>query len=306
MDTLKRTYTMADSELTMFASEFVDVLTDFASDLEEYGVTFEKIEAFNQLQIQFNKLLPDDFYAADVTDAIMERNAKRKDIARMIQSVMVRVQNVIPDRMFRYKPFAAAALKDLPIADFMQEAEDFSMFVAPDLAALASENVTSQKLAAIDAAAAELRALSKNVRKAMDERAVVARRRVELGNQVYALVQRYAGYGKDCYRNIPAKYNQFIIYANADVPKTPPKAGEIAVIEDTAELILPQEVKLVRMYIKFNEDEEYKEFYSGVNKPVSLPKGHRKIYLKGQAHNAAGWGNMSEKVVNVAVEESGG
>lgn len=300
MEALARDYSMSDSELTEFTGTFIDVLTENLSDLAEYGLTSLKIDALETLADAFDAILPDDFYAAAVSEAVIERNAKRKEIAAAIQSVMVRIANVIPHKYHRYNRFTAKALKDAANHAFRDAADDFAEYAAADLAALTGEGVSQALLDAIDASAAAFTTLAKAVRNAQRDRADIAQQRVEKGNELYAAVKKYADYGKDKFKNNPAKYNLFILYADAGIPQTPPVAPAIAEVDGFIQVIFPQNVTSAHIEIRTEPDGEFTEFYDGENQPVEAPEDYDYLEVSAFGRNAAGNGAVTTKVFHGA------
>ena len=190
----------------------------------------------------------------------------------------------------------ASELKSAPNHIFRDAADDFAEYVAEDLPALAGDGLTQAKLNAIEAAAAEFTALSKNVRKKMANRAKIAGQRVQKGNELYALVKKYADYGKDKFKNTPAIYNLFIIYTNAGIPKTPPAAPTVQVIDDFIEVIFSQNVTSVSIEIRTDPNGEFTEIYDGENQPVAAPENYDYLEVKAFGRNAAGNSPTTTKV----------
>jgi len=297
METVVRKYTKSDAELMSFTSNFISVLTQSLPDLADYGLTSAKITALETLGNQFEEFLPDAFYVSEISLAVIERNTKRLEIANTIQSLMVRIENTIQHKLLRYKNHQAAALKKRSNEEFLNDARYFTKILAHDLTDLAGEGVVQAHIDALNAAAQVLENLINDVYEKTADRSEQAQKRVELGNSVYDLVRKYAAYGKDKYENNPAKYNQFVLYANDTTPQTPPDAPAIEVIDSMAHVVFAQNVGMMRLYRKFAEGDEFEELYSGANQPVAVGEGYPVMYLEAQGHNAAGWGAKGAKII---------
>ena len=297
MEPITRKYTKSDAELMSFTSSFISVLTNSLPDLASYGLTSAKITALETLGNQFEEFLPDAFYVSEISLAVIERNAKRLEIADLIQSLMVRIENTIQHKLLKYKNHQAAALKKRSNEEFLNDTRYFTKILASDLTALAGEGVEQAHIDALTAAAQTLENLINDVSEKTADRAEQAQKRIELGNSVYDLVRKYAAYGKDKYENNPAKYNQFVLYANDNAPQNSPDAPAIEVIEGMAHVVFAQNVGMMRLYRKFAEGDEFEEVYSGANQPVAVGEGYPVMYLEAQGHNAAGWGAKGAKVI---------
>ena len=297
MERTKRDYTLTDAKLAVYTGDLVLILTENLADFSEYALTAAKISALEALGDQFENFLPDAHYAGLVTLAVQARNAKRKDVVRKIRTVMVRMNEAIPDKLAPYERFTADVMKRLSVEEFLINVRTFKDSIAMDMADLDDEGITQAELNALYAETEALETLTRAVGVQIAVRSKKQQERVALGNQIYALVKKYANYGKDRYADNPAMFNLFIIYTDADVPKTPPDAPAIEVIEGSAELIFMQEVTSTRLWYKFAANAAYTEVNVEPSQPYFIGTGHNIIYLKGQGRNAAGWGAIAEKII---------
>jgi len=297
MEKIKRDYTLTDAKLAVYTGGLVLILTENLSDFADYALTTAKITALETLGNQFEDFLPDAHYAGLITLAVQDRNAKRKEIVKDIRTMMVRMNEAIPGRLAPYERFTPDALKPLSVGEFLITARGFKDAAAMDLTELADEGITQAQLDALYAKTEDLETLTHAVGTQVALRSRKQQERVALGNQIYALVKKYANYGKDRYADNPAMYNLFIIYTETGTPQTPPDAPEIEVIEGNAELIFEQEVTSARLRYKFAAGDEFTEVGIEPNTPHFIGAGHAVIYLEGEGRNAAGWGATTTKTV---------
>ena len=297
MNEIKRKYGLTDLELAAFAGELAVILGESLPRMSKYGITTQKINDLADLGNAFEVFPPDAYYVANITDAVIDRNAKRREIVKQMKDIVVRAKVQMPEKFHRYDRFTSDDTERLSAVEFIASARNLAVVAGQDLAALAQAGLAQPELDALDAAAQEMDDLQKIVNENVRIRTDKAQERVVNGNEIYALVARYAALGKSEYADNPAQYDKFVIYSDADVPKTPPAAPIIEEIDGYAELIFNQDVTSSRIRYKFAAAGEFTEVVKNPNEPHFIGLGHAIIYLEGEGRNAAGWGATATRTI---------
>ncbi len=297
MSDAKRKYALPDIEMAWFASQLAIILTENLTDMAKYGITAQNITTLATLAHAFEVFPSDAYYAAQITDAVYDRNAKQQEIEKRMKIILIRAKAELPERKERYAPYTLEATQKLSVPEFIFAARELARVAAEDLATLDDAGLAQSELDELEAEAQVMYDLQVAVAAKVRQRSEKAYERITKGNELYALVARYAGFGKSEYSDVPVEHDKFVIYSESHVPKTPPAAPIVEVIDGYAELIFSQEVTSARLRYKFTANGEFIEVVKSPNEPHFIGTGHAIIYLEGEGRNAAGWGATGVKVI---------
>ncbi len=210
----KRNYNMTDAELCMYVSNLCNFLTRDLADLEQFGLTSDKIESFKELGDEFEVFPTDGTLIGDVMITTEDKNALRERVLSEIKAMAFRVESKWGANSARYKRLDLSTPSSLTDDSLLVTARTIQIKMTDYLDDLSEFGLTQDMLDAF----AELNEDFERAKNAQSD-AVALRdektlERITRGNELYALVTRYTGFGKLLYEKTnSAKYNDYLIYS---------------------------------------------------------------------------------------------
>ena len=211
----KRNYNMTDAELCMYVSNLCNFLTRDLADLEQFGLTSDKIESFKELGDEFEVFPTDGTLIGDVMITTEDKNALRERVLSEIKAMAFRVESKWGANSARYKRLDLSTPSSLTDDSLLVTARTIQIKMTDYLDDLSEFGLTQDMLDAF----AELNEDFERAKNAQSD-AVALRdektlERITRGNELYALVTRYTGFGKLLYEKTnSAKYNDYLIYSS--------------------------------------------------------------------------------------------
>ncbi len=294
----KRKYGLRDADLSQFTINATGFLTRDLSDLEEFGITAARVAALAALQEQFEVFPTDGQKIAQIQQVVIVKDAKRAEIEEIAGFIRTRAENAFKNNMGFYNEFEFEGLANESDHSFASRALGIAMCAAKYQTQLADFGQTAAKTTAYTAEVNGFQMILKDVSAAKADRTETARDRINLGNQMYELLVELCGFAQSFYaKRNAAKFQDYIIYADADVPKTPPDAPAIEIVDGYAELVFTEDVTSVEMYKRSSPSDPWEKILDGNNAPVLVETISGTLYLQGRGRNDAGWGPMASKTI---------
>ena len=220
---LQRIYTFAD---TFLRRKAIAVVSCVMRDFDFYttrGVTLERINIFEEMIDEFDKLRDDDQMLGYVVIATEVRNKKAEDLRVALRTHRNMVENKWGIRSFKYRIYKFDRLSQNSDETLHRLARAVRMYAPAHLADLASEGLTQEKIDNINNLDAIFEDAIDNQLSAVGARDISTQDRILKGNLIYKETLRLCNIGKDLFfKTDPARYNDYIIY---DAPKRKPKTA---------------------------------------------------------------------------------
>jgi len=294
----KRKYGLRDADLSQFTINAIGFLTRDLTDLEEFGITAARIAELEDLQEQFEVFPTDGQKIAQIQQVVIVKNTKRAEIEEIAGFIRTRAENAFKNNVGFYNDFEFEGLANQDDNTFASHALGIGTCAAKYQTQLAAFGQTAAKTTAYTAEVNGFQALLKDVSAAKADRTETARARITLGNQMYELLVELCSFAQSFYaKRNPAKFQDYIIYADANIPKTPPGAPTIEIVDDYAELIFTEDVTSAEMFKRSNPSDTWEQILDGDNAPVFVGTISGTLYIQGRGRNDAGWGPMASKTI---------
>lgn len=210
----RRNYILSDSELTMFASNLVITMTRDSVEMAAKGVTAGDITALGAKGDELEVFPVDEIYRLDVTAAVEAKDAIRADLTLKIRDVVGMStikfgRDSTQTRKFRTKNMTTES--DMVFLSTVRMAVLQATALLTDLTPL---GLTQLMIDDIEALGQDFENAMNDVFDAVEIRNDKTAERIEIGNELYALVTKYCEIGKIIWDDVDeAKYNDYIIYS---------------------------------------------------------------------------------------------
>lgn len=291
----RRSYNLLDADLCMYVSNLCNYMTRDLTDLSIFGVTAAKITALKALGNTFEAFPTDGSFVGDVVVTTENKNMLREQLLAEIRNMVLRVEAkwglnsgklkrldvVNPSLLSDELLLSAAKRVHLKMTDYLTDLADYGLTQA-GLDSLAELTTQFELAKNAQAEASSLR----------DEK---TEERIAMGNELYALVSMYCGFGKKVYeKTSKSKYKDYVIYGHAAGGLKPPvglayRPGDFVVSWGIVENATSYE-------LQYSPDgSAWIEAYSGDADAVQyIPATEGWAYFRCRARNSNGYGAYSE------------
>ena len=301
---INRTYNMSDPDLAQFTTNLAGFLTRDLANLAEFGMTAAKITALVDLQNAFEVLTPDYVYVAIVSQKVEIKNNKRTVLEDMLGKIRVRAVNTFGEDSPTYKEFNFTRVNTSSDATYVSRCRSIAATAEKYLTELAAFGQTQAQIDAFIAECDSFESAMRAIASAVSDRLTGTRLRIEKGNELYGFVATYCSLGKAAYANTNyAKYQDYIIYDNADTPHTAPQAPQnVSFQNDVVSWTPSPTATSYKLYQSLTPSgDDWAVIDEGNDTMAIVPH----IFIGGRrfratAHNIAGTSEPSAEVYNVA------
>lgn len=222
---LKRNYSMSDGNLRQLAVNFKLFATRDLAALDKYNITASTVTALNALSDAFDALPLDAELRAELKNATIAKNNKRKEIEAMLENVHNRAKMAFEPFSPEYKEFEFEGFDNISDEAFGTRAKTIARAGLRHLTVLAERNQTAAELNDIISEKNEFENLIGEISLAISNRAKAANNRIIAGNALYEAIGDIAIAGKAVFEETDsAKFNDYLLYPGANVPQTPTAA----------------------------------------------------------------------------------
>lgn len=208
-----RDFNMSDAVLKQKADELIDLIDRDIAEFKDRGYNSDKK---NELLAARSKV--EDFPGDEQLEAIKMNLTEKKDSARnalekTMRSIFNMAENVFGLYSARYKEFGDAGISQQSDAEIVRVARIMGLTAEKYLSELSNEGLTPEKIATLIVQRQALDVAIDQQAQGVSDRDVAAEGRIEALNNLYQLLTKYTGIGKDIfYETNEAKYNDYIIY----------------------------------------------------------------------------------------------
>lgn len=212
-----RDYKIADSELSVNASNLIDSLKRDSKELATHGITDEKILELQKAKEEFSDCKPDEFFEGAVSIATTEKNEVGNLLREKLGTVKTMADNVFGEGSAKTRQFAFGELSRHNDGELITVAKNVVTVGEIRLNDLKDEGLTPEKLEDIRATHITFSKKIDAKNNVVKQRDIATEDRVELGNKLYAIMKKRSNTAKDYFRSkSEAKYNDYLLYDSFD------------------------------------------------------------------------------------------
>ena len=180
-----RAYRLSDADMIMFASLLVRNLKADITELSEFGVTMEKISAFQTQADEFELILPDEVYLSTITGAVEEKNAIDAQLKEHIRVNYTRTVGRWGENSVEARSLGVKGMNDLSEFELFSFARRFQVLLGRYQPDLVDYGLTPEKLLAFKALTDAYEIALGNVNDKMLEREAATKDRIDKANALY-------------------------------------------------------------------------------------------------------------------------
>ena len=290
-----RAYRLSDADMIMFASLLARNLKADITELSEFGVTMEKISAFQTQADEFELILPDEVYLSTITGAVEEKNAIDAQLKEHIRVNYTRTVGRWGENSVEARSLGVKGMNDLSEFELFSFARRFQVLLGRYQPDLVDYGLTPEKLLAFKALTDAYEIALGNVNDKMLEREAATKDRIDKANALYEQIVKFTEFGKRAFFNSnPAKYSQYVIYGREAGPVKPPvmigyRPGDFVISWGAVENATSYE-------LEYSPDgSAWTVAYTGSDDAVQyIPAVEGWAYFRCRARNSNGYGEFSE------------
>lgn len=208
-----RNYKLVDAVLKQKADEFLALLDRDATEFADRGYDKNAKNNFIGAIETINNLSSDETLEASKIGFTQSKDSARSGLEKSMRTIFNMAAIKYGTQSAKYRSFGNAEISRQPDAELVRTYKVMAQAANENLADLASEGLTQNKIDALTAQGIALDDSIDAVAKGISDRDIATESRVEALNSLYALVIKYAGIGQDIfYEENEAKYNDYVIY----------------------------------------------------------------------------------------------
>jgi len=208
-----RNYNFPDAVLKQKADAFVYLMERDQEEFVERGLDSDAKDAFANAIHIVSKQSSDETLEASKMIFTENKNAARSTLEKSMRTIFNMADNKFGVKSAQYRAFGKANISKQSDAEIVRTCKVMLLAARENLAELASEGLTQNKIDLLSNQRIALDDAIDKVAKGVYIRDVATENRVEKLNALYALVIKYAGIGQDIFYEInEAKYNDYVIY----------------------------------------------------------------------------------------------
>jgi hypothetical protein len=216
-----RDYKIGDDELWQQADSLVLSMQRDAADFANRMVDSVRISEITNLSNQFKNLPTDPELLGIISTATEVKNANALDLRKKLSSVRSMAASKFGENG-KFKTFDFGALSNLTDSDLYRTAKRVVRVGTSFLPDLATEGLTVGLLTQITTLATTFDSNIDAMESAKENRDIKTQERVIVGNNLWAVMVKYANVGKSLYEfTDEARYNDYVL---VDTPLPPPPA----------------------------------------------------------------------------------
>lgn len=210
---LRRNYFMTDAELSSFTFNLLSSMTRDDTEFTARGVTSVERTALETLATAFESFPDDEFYRADITTAVEDKDALRETMSVNIRDIVQCAIIKWGEGSGRYKKFGTKNVGSEGDKAFLTTSRQVVTVGTAYLTDLSSVGLTQTMLDDLSADADSFHDALIAIYDAEELRDDKTQERIQKGNEIYEFVTKYCQIGKIIWDDVDeAKYNDYVIY----------------------------------------------------------------------------------------------
>lgn len=230
LKTTTRKFALSYGELLQQVFEKSTFLRRDESMLAQRGITSADLDAFDAMIGAFRALKEDSIYIGLISDAIQQRDDKRKQVTLMCRDIIGIAETVYGKKSGIYKSFGTSFSESLSDGKFLIAVETLYSKANEYSEALNPRGLTTEMLAEFKTRIEELEPLMKYAASIKSERDINTRNRHTIANQLYAEMTKLCliacNYFKD---RDSSRFADYVIYSQGKAAQSrsgtlPPKS----------------------------------------------------------------------------------
>lgn len=304
---LRRNYKMSDSDLCMFTSNLITLMTRDSTEFAARGVDGADITALETLGNAFEIFPPDEYYLSAISGASETKVNTRTTCTLDIQKISGYFEQKWGEKNYRYKQLRIKGLQTMSDNNFLVSCRNVAAVADEYLLDLTDEGLTQTD---IDTLTADAQTFEDNLNAIASARALrdeKANERTQKGNELYSYVAKYCKIGKLIWENVDeAKYNDYIIYPTVHSGLTKPQNVAAEYVDGTPPVnhvswdAVPNATSYI-LYVSIREIGAPSGTYNILNEYTdnfadAIPVENKRNYYKVKAKNEEDTSNYSDEV----------
>lgn len=304
---IRRKYKMSDSDLCMFTSNLVALMTRDSTEFAARGVDGADITALETLGNAFEVFPTDEYYLSALSGASETKVNTRAICTADIQKISGYFEQKWGETNYRYKQLRVKGLQIMSDNKFLVSCRSVAYVAGEYLLDLTDEGLTQTDIDTLTANAQIFEDNLNAVSAARSLRDEKAQERAQKGNELYSYVTKYCKIGKLIWENVDeAKYNDYVIYPTVHTGLSKPQnvAAEYVggtppvnhvswdAVTDATSYVLYVSIRDIGAPSgKFNILNEYTDNFAD-----AIPVDNKRNYYKVKAKNAEDTSIYSDEV----------
>ena len=222
---VKRSYNLVDAVLKQKADELINLLDRDQEEFGERGYNAAAKTNFADARDAVNDFLSDETLEAQKIALTATKDAARSALEKSMRTVFNMAGNHFGTGSAQYRAFGGAEISRKPDAELARTYKIMVTAANEHLDELASEGLSQTLIDKLSTQGVTFDDSIDALAKGISDRDVATESRIESLNNLYALVNKYAGIGQDIFYEVnEAKYNDYVIY---DTPSGMPEEGPV-------------------------------------------------------------------------------
>jgi hypothetical protein len=208
-----RSYRFSDAELKQVADKILQLITRDIAEFTDLGFTPAKKADFATQINLFANIATDDLLESSKMVATQVKKEKRAIAETIMRRITTMAQLCFKSDLGKIKSFGELALAHQTDDEIVRTARTIEIGATLYLPELIADGITAQTVQDLQAAREALDIAIDQQNAAISARDAATAIRITTGNELYALVSKYAEMGKLIWREIfEPKYNDYILY----------------------------------------------------------------------------------------------
>jgi len=293
---IKKSFPMKDAEFQYWIQDIQRYLTEDAADLEQFGITTDKLDELNAKIEYFTSFPDDNLMKSYIYENVSEKNSIQKSIFSTIKFMALRVQMKYGANSPQINKMEIKSIESFSDDKILTVSKSIHSDMVAMFADLEEFGLTLAMLNDFDNLNNSYENALRAVKEAQKQRVLKTNERLKLANELYALISIYCKIGKTVYKTAdPIRYKRYVIFGTMKSYKLLPP--ENFIYDETSLKISWNEVKNATSYQlqKSTTGTTFVEIYAGDKLEFTLTsKPGTKTYFKVRARNLKGFGPFSE------------
>lgn len=292
---LNRSYSMTDSELTVFVQNLCVSMTRDLAEFELYGITATDIAALKTLDDAFEQFPLDSLLKQEWLIATETKQMYRDALQKLMKTLVLRIELKWGKQSPQYTQVDYAEMCKLTDESYLTRARGVYSYMKTNAADYVKYGLTQEILTEVNTVLEAYDKALEEVNTKYTDRKIITHERVQNGNKIYKLAARYCEIGKTIWEGVNiAKYGSYVIYPVNAGPLKPPTG---LTFDSISTYVFWDQVLHATSYeLQYSSDgNNWTEIYSGVENALKYtPPVEGWAYFRVRARNSNGYGEYSE------------
>jgi len=220
-----RIYAFSDAILKQKSDSVAGSMDRDAAEFTIRGVTAATTDDFEAASTAFGNMDTDEMWIGNVTDATQAKDELAGSLKSQVRTIRNMAEIKWGTKSGKYRKYGFDGMDELTDNDLVRLGRRVIKVATEQQADLATEGFTAATLTALTLVVNQFDESVDDKTDAEKSRDIAQQARVEAGNELYTLLDKYCSIGKTIWFEDPAKFNDYVIYpsgAEEEAPANPP------------------------------------------------------------------------------------